>query len=188
MKKSAAENNYLIKVFVTVKTCSSFLNYVSSTSLDIALKVSSMESKEEELFYCWKVSKFLLAAFFANARRVDVSKFWVERTAILRLRPPKLIFLRFSKIKGFLLTPQYKIRSQHGDQVQIHFNQTGLYFASNLRASIQTSPSPVSQFSFSPSPPLTFYWPPPRPSLHVSAIHILFLKMYLTMVAFASLH
>ena len=43
MKKSAAENNYEIKVFVTVKTCSSFLNYVSSTSLDIALKVSSRE-------------------------------------------------------------------------------------------------------------------------------------------------
>ena len=45
MKKSAAENNYEIKVFVTVKTCSSFLNYVSSTSLDIALKVSSSEGR-----------------------------------------------------------------------------------------------------------------------------------------------
>ena len=45
MKKSAAENNYEIKVFVTVKTCSSFLNYVSSTSLDIDLKVSSSEGR-----------------------------------------------------------------------------------------------------------------------------------------------
>ena len=66
--------------------------------------------KEEELFYWWKVSKFLLAALFANARRVDVSKFRVENTAILRLRPRKLIFLLFSKIKGFLreqLTSDY---------------------------------------------------------------------------------
>ena len=46
--------------------------------------------------------QFLLAALFANARRVDVSKFRVENTAILRLRPRKLIFLLFSKIKGFL--------------------------------------------------------------------------------------
>ena len=58
--------------------------------------------KEEELFYWWKVSKFLLAPLFANARRVDVSKFRVENTAILRLRPRKLIFLLFSKIKAFL--------------------------------------------------------------------------------------
>ena len=58
--------------------------------------------KEEELFYWWKVSKFLLAPLFANVRRVDVSRFRVENTAILRLRPRKLIFLLFSKIKGFL--------------------------------------------------------------------------------------
>ena len=45
MKKNAAENNYEIKVFVTVKTCSSFLNYISSTSLDIALKVSASERR-----------------------------------------------------------------------------------------------------------------------------------------------
>ena len=67
--------------------------------------------KEEELFCWWKVSKFLLAALFANAGRVDVSKFWVENTAILRLRPSrKLIFLLFSEIKGFLreqLTSDY---------------------------------------------------------------------------------
>ena len=31
------------------------------------------------------MSKFLLAALFANARRVDVSKFRVENTATLRL-------------------------------------------------------------------------------------------------------
>ena len=54
--------------------------------------------KEEELFYCWKVSKFLLEALFAKARRVDVSKFRVEKQAILRLWPRKLIFLLFSKI------------------------------------------------------------------------------------------
>ena len=45
MKNNVAENNYKIKVFVTVKTCSSFLNYVSSTSLDIALKVPSIERR-----------------------------------------------------------------------------------------------------------------------------------------------
>ena len=31
--------------------------------------------KEEDLFYWWKVSKFLLTALFANARRDDASKF-----------------------------------------------------------------------------------------------------------------
>ena len=45
MKSNAAANNYKIKVFLTVKTCSSFLNYVSSTSLDIAMKVSSSERR-----------------------------------------------------------------------------------------------------------------------------------------------
>ena len=49
MKKNAAENNYQIKVFVSVKTCSSFLNYVSSTSLDIALNVSSSERRRVAL-------------------------------------------------------------------------------------------------------------------------------------------
>ena len=45
MKNNVAENNYKIKVFVTVKTSSSFLNYVSSTSLDTALKVPSIERR-----------------------------------------------------------------------------------------------------------------------------------------------
>ena len=45
MNKNATENNYEIKVFVTVKTCSSFLNYVTSKSLYIALKVSSRERR-----------------------------------------------------------------------------------------------------------------------------------------------
>ena len=45
MKKSVTENNYSIKVFLTVNTCSSFLNDVSSTSVDIALKVSSSEGR-----------------------------------------------------------------------------------------------------------------------------------------------
>ena len=49
------------------------------------------------MFYWWKVSKFLLVALFANARRVNVSKFRVENTAILG----KLIFLLFSKTKAF---------------------------------------------------------------------------------------
>ena len=48
MKNNAAKNNYSIKVFVTVKTCSSFLNYVSSTSLDIVLKVISSERRRVE--------------------------------------------------------------------------------------------------------------------------------------------
>ena len=43
MKNNAAKNN--CSIFVTVKTCSSFLNYVSSTSLDIALKVISSERR-----------------------------------------------------------------------------------------------------------------------------------------------
>ena len=80
-----------------------------------AVKMTVTESRyllveEEELFYWWKVSKFLLAALFANARRVDVNKFRVENTAILRLRPRKLTFLLFSNIKGFLqeqLTSDY---------------------------------------------------------------------------------
>ena len=41
-------------------------------------------------------------ALFANARRVDVTKFRVENTVILRLQPRKLIFKLFSKIKSFL--------------------------------------------------------------------------------------
>ena len=45
MKNNVAENNYKIKVFDTVKTSSSFLNYVSSTSLDTALKVPSIERR-----------------------------------------------------------------------------------------------------------------------------------------------
>ena len=48
-KNNGAENNYKIKVFVTVNTCSLFLNYVSSTSLDIALKVSSCERRRVAL-------------------------------------------------------------------------------------------------------------------------------------------
>ena len=45
MKNNTAENKYSIIVFVTVKTCSSFLNYVSSTSLGTALEVSSSERR-----------------------------------------------------------------------------------------------------------------------------------------------
>ena len=38
-----------MKVFVTVKTFSLFFNYVSSTSLDVALKVSSSERRRVAL-------------------------------------------------------------------------------------------------------------------------------------------
>ena len=43
----------------------------------------------------------------ANARRVDISKFRIENTAILRLRPRKLIFLLFSKKKRLFVRTTY---------------------------------------------------------------------------------
>ena len=64
--------------------------------------------KEEELFYWWKVSKFLLAALFANARRVDVSKFRVKyghfetpttQTDILTFLENKRLFARTTYIR-----------------------------------------------------------------------------------------
>ena len=70
--------------------------------------------KEEELFYWWKVSKFLLVALFANARRVDVSKFRVENTAILRLRPRKLILKvppRTAAVKYGIRNTEFGIRN-----------------------------------------------------------------------------
>ena len=57
MKNNAAKNNYSIKVFVTVKTCSSFLNYVSSTSLDIALKVFSSKRRVVLLMESVQISR-----------------------------------------------------------------------------------------------------------------------------------
>ena len=47
-----------MKVFVTIKTCSSFLNYVSSTSLDIALKVSSSERRVVLLMESVQISPY----------------------------------------------------------------------------------------------------------------------------------
>ena len=44
MKKMPQKTTTKLK-FLTVKTCSSFFNYVSSMSLDIALKVSSSERR-----------------------------------------------------------------------------------------------------------------------------------------------
>ena len=38
------------------------------------------------MFFSWKVSKFLHAALFANAMKVDVCEFQVKNYAILRLR------------------------------------------------------------------------------------------------------
>ena len=65
----------LIKVFVNVNTCSSYLNYVSSTSLDIiTLNLSSSERRAIVLL-TWKVSKFLVEALFANARRGAIRPF-----------------------------------------------------------------------------------------------------------------
>ena len=66
--------------------------------------------KEEELFYCWKVSKFLFAALFANARRVDVSKYGHFETPTTKTDIVTSTFLLFSNIKGFLreqLTSDY---------------------------------------------------------------------------------
>ena len=77
-----------------MKTYPSFFNYFSTTSFAIALKVSLVE--EEEFFCSLKVSKFLHAASFANARKVDVSEFKVKNWGSLRLRHQKndlLIFL-----------------------------------------------------------------------------------------------
>ena len=62
--------------------------------------------KEEELLYWWKVSKFLLAALFANARRVDVSKFrdsyfetLTTKTNILTFLENKRLFARTTYIR-----------------------------------------------------------------------------------------
>ena len=59
--------------------------------------------KEEELFYLWDMSKFLLVALIANARRVNVTKFPIWNRAILRLQPRKhtLYILNFSWNKRF---------------------------------------------------------------------------------------
>lgn len=65
-----------IKVFVIVKTFSSFFNYASSTTLATALNVSPRERKRVVLLL--EVSKFLLAALFVNSRRVGVIKFRVD--------------------------------------------------------------------------------------------------------------
>ena len=62
---------------VTAKTCSSFLNYVTSTSLDITLTVSSSEKKKKSCSIDGKCPNFSLRLFLANARKADVIKFWV---------------------------------------------------------------------------------------------------------------
>ena len=78
------------------------------------------------------MSKFLLAALFANARRVDVSKFRIENTAILRLRTRKLIFLLFSKIKGWhqitYLPKSYLWRKNKGNRFLNLLPLDGRYF------------------------------------------------------------
>ena len=61
----------------TAKTCSSFLNYVTSTSLDITLTVSSSEKKKKSCSIDGKCPNFALRLFLANARKADVIKFWV---------------------------------------------------------------------------------------------------------------
>ena len=77
------------------------LFWIMSGQRDSILLWKYLLAKEEEFIYWWKVSKFLLPALFANARRVDVSKFRVKNKAILRLRSRKQLFFLFSKIKGF---------------------------------------------------------------------------------------
>ena len=56
------------------------MNYVSSTSLDIALKLPSSERRKIVLLMD-SVQISPCGFFFANTRRVDVSKFLVENTA-----------------------------------------------------------------------------------------------------------
>ena len=63
---------------VTAKTSSSFLNYVTSTSLDITLTVSSSEKKKKKSCPIdGKCPNFSLRLFLANAGKADVIKFWV---------------------------------------------------------------------------------------------------------------
>ena len=51
--------------------------------------------KGKELFCWWEVSKFLHAALFANAGKLDVKEFHVKIESILRSRPRKPMFLFF---------------------------------------------------------------------------------------------
>ena len=69
-------------------------HYVESL---FALNVSSSE-RRKKMFFSWKVSKFLHAALFANAMKVDVCEFQVKNYAILRLRLRKPIVSISSQI------------------------------------------------------------------------------------------
>ena len=63
-------------IFAIVKTYCSFLNYLSSTSLAISLKVNlKVKKKKKELCCYWEVSKFIRAALVANASKVVVGAF-----------------------------------------------------------------------------------------------------------------
>ena len=73
-----------------MKTYLSFLNYFSTTSFAIALKVSSGGRKI--IFLIMESVKFLHADSFANARKVDVSEYQVKNEGSLRLRHRKPIF------------------------------------------------------------------------------------------------
>ena len=74
-----------------------FFNYVSSTSLDIALKVSSSEKRTVILLM--EIVQVSPCGFVCESEEI----FGLENRAILRLdRLRKLIFLLFSKTKGFL--------------------------------------------------------------------------------------
>ena len=77
MLNIAVENEKRIRSFCYPEYLSLiFFNYFSTTSFAIALKVFS--SGRKRIFCSWKVSKFLHAASFANARKVNVGEFQVK--------------------------------------------------------------------------------------------------------------
>ena len=61
-----------LKFLLSRKPITSFLNYFSTTSFAIALKISF--SGRKRIF----LSKFLYAASFANAKKVNISEFQVK--------------------------------------------------------------------------------------------------------------
>ena len=88
-----------IKVFVIVKTFSSFFNYASSTTLAIALNVSPRERKRVVLLLeSVQISSCGFVCELKESWCYQISG-WYK--ANLRPRPRKVIFLLFSKIESF---------------------------------------------------------------------------------------
>ena len=77
MLNIAVENEYRTKVFVILKTYPSFLNYFSTPSFAIALKVS-LSGRKRIFLFMESVQISLHAASFANATKVNVSEFQVK--------------------------------------------------------------------------------------------------------------